>query len=179
MSRRKTVAVDMDGVIADTVTNFINWYEKDYGIRIQKESFDGKPEIEGLPDKAVRKYVHMPGFFRSVPVMEGAQDAVLALMKDFDVYIVSAAMEFPQSLIEKYEWLKEHFPFVSWSNIAFCGSKSIIGTDFIIDDHVRNLDGFKGKTLMFTAGHNLGIDRHERVNNWKEVITFLNGEILK
>ncbi len=109
--------------------------------------------------------------------MKGAKEAVLQLSENFNIYIVSAAMEFPQSLIEKYEWMKEHFPFISWKNIILCGDKSIIGTDYMIDDHVRNLDTFKGKTIMFTAGHNVGINNHTRVNNWTEVINFLNKEI--
>ena len=169
----------MDGVIADTVAQFINWYEKENGVRLDKSSFIGKPESEGLPDKAVRKFVFEKGFFRGVPVMEGAKEAVLELMKNFDVYIVSAAMEFPQSLIEKYEWLREHFPFISWHNIIFCGDKSIIGTDYMVDDHVKNLDCFKGKTFLFTAGHNVGIDSHTRVNNWTEVIALLSQELVQ
>ncbi|MCW3081277.1 5'(3')-deoxyribonucleotidase [Segetibacter sp.] len=176
--KRATIAIDMDGVIADTVLNFIQWYERDYGVRVGLEAFEGKPEAEGLPGNAVRKYVLAPGFFRSVPVMEGAKEAVLELSKTFDVYIVSAAMEFPQSLIEKYDWLQEHFPFISWRNIIFCGDKSIIGTNYMIDDHVRNLDTFKGTALMFTAGHNAGVNHHTRVNNWKEVVSFLKAEAL-
>jgi 5'-nucleotidase len=172
--KRKTIAIDMDGVIADTIAHFVACYEKDYGVRIEKTAFEGKPESEGLPNNAVRQYVYTPGFFRAVPVMEGAKEALLALSKNFDIYIVSAAMEFPQSLFEKYEWLQEHFPFITWKNIIFCGDKSIIGTDYMIDDHVKNLDCCKGKTYMFTAGHNLGIDRHTRVNNWKEVVQVFN-----
>lgn len=175
--KRKTIAIDMDGVIADTVAQFIHWFERDYGIQIGKDAFHGKPEIEVLPKEVMEKIVHSTGFFRNVPVMEDAQAAVLELMKDFDVYIVSAAMEFPRSLPEKFEWLKEHFPFISWRNIIFCGDKSVIGTDYMIDDHVRNLDCCKGKTLMFTAGHNFGIEHHTRVNNWKEVIAFLKKEL--
>lgn len=173
---RKTIAIDMDGVIADTVANFISWYEKDYGVKIPIEAFNGKLEKEGLPNNAVHKYVYTPGFFRSVPVMEGAKQAVMELMKTFDIYIVSAAVEFPLSLYEKYEWLQENFPFISWRNIIFCGDKSIISTDYMIDDHVRNLDTFKGKTLMFTAGHNAGMNHHTRVNNWKEITTYLQDE---
>jgi 5'(3')-deoxyribonucleotidase len=145
-------------------------------VRVLKDAFIGKPESEGLPDNAVRRYVYTPGFFRSVPVMEGAKEAVSELMKSFEVYVVSAAMEFPQSLFEKYEWLQEHFPFIRWSNIIFCGDKSIIGTDYMIDDHVKNLDCCRGKTFLFTAGHNAGIDRHTRVNNWKEVVELLKKE---
>lgn len=174
--KRKSIAIDMDGVIADTAEHFRTWYEKEYGIRIEKEAFIGVPESEALPDGAVRKFVYMPGFFRSVPVMAGAKEAVQKLMQHFDVYIVSAAMEFPQSLAEKYEWLQEHFPFITWNNIIFCGDKSVIGTDYMIDDHVKNLDCCKGKTIMFTAGHNVHIDRHFRVNNWDEVIAALEAE---
>ena len=177
-TKRKTIAIDMDGVIADTAAQFIVWYYKEYNAVIDKDDFNGKPESEALPNGAVRKFVFTKDFFRTVPVMDGAKEAVSELMKNFDVYIVSAAMEFPQSLNEKYEWLLEHFPFITWRNIIFCGDKSIIATDYMIDDHVKNLDCCKGKTIMFTAGHNAGIDRHQRVNNWKEVITFFNEELM-
>src|SRR5687767_12260339 len=129
-STKRTIAIDMDGVIADTVANFLIWYERDHGIKYDKSVFRGKPESQALPDNAVRKYVVTPGFFRSAPVMQGAREALLELSKNFEIFIVSAAMEFPQSLAEKQEWLGEHFEFISWKNIVFCGDKSIIGTDF-------------------------------------------------
>ena len=178
-TKRKTIAIDMDGVIADTEAHFITWYEREYGIRLAKEIFNGKSESEALPNGAARKFVYTQGFFRTLPVMEGAKEAVLQLMNSFDIYIVSAAMEFPQSLPEKYEWLQEHFPFIPWNNIIFCGDKSIIGTDYMIDDHVRNLDCCKGKTFLFTAGHNVGIERHTRVNNWNEILEVLNMEVMQ
>jgi 5'-nucleotidase len=175
--KRKTIAVDMDGVIADTVSQFIYWFERDHGIKIGKDAFYGRREIEVLPAGVMEKMVVSPGFFRTVPVMENAQEALLELSKNFELFIVSAAMEFPQSLPEKQEWLGEHFPFISWRNIVFCGDKSVIGTDYMIDDHMRNLDAFKGKTVIFTAGHNVGIDRHTRVNNWKEALQFFKNEL--
>ena len=174
---RKSIAIDMDNVIADVATHFIAWYEKETGIRVAPETLVGVPEVEAFPDKIIRKFLFTPGFFRTVPVMAGAKDAVRRLMENFDVYIVSAAMEFPQSLSEKYEWLQEHFPEISWRHIIFCGDKSVINTDFMIDDHVKNLDHFKGKTFLYTAGHNIHIDRHTRVNDWKEVIHLLEQEL--
>src|SRR5688572_20912411 len=170
--KRKTIAIDMDGVIADTTLQFINWYERDRGEKLGREYFHGKVEEECLPDGLVMKYVFAPGFFRTMPVIDGAQEAVIELMKNFDVYIVSAAMEFKQSLTEKYEWLEEHFPFIPWTNIIFCGDKSIIGTDYMIDDHVKNLDTCRGTAVLFSAGHNINIDRHQRMNNWEEVLGF-------
>ncbi len=170
---KKTIAVDMDGVLADVEAQFIAWYERDYGVKVSRESLTGLPEFDAFPDKtAIRKFINSPDFFRTLTVIPGAIDAVKKLMEDYEVYIVSAAMEFPQSLPEKYEWLKEHFPFISWSNIIFCGDKSVVNTDYMIDDHPKNLDRFKGKPIMFSAAHNANHSHHTRVDNWKDVLEF-------
>jgi 5'-nucleotidase len=166
----KTIAIDMDGVIADIEKHYIDWYERDYGVRVNRKDMEGLMEDEAMPRKdSIAKFLNTPGFFRTIPVMEGAVEAVKNLMQDHEVYIVSAAMEFPLSLYEKQQWLAEHFPFINWRNIIFCGDKSIIDTDFLIDDHLKNLDFCKGKALMFTAFHNVNHKHHQRVNNWKEL----------
>jgi|SRR5450432_688943 len=171
--KRISIAVDMDGVLADVETQFIIYYEKETGEKINKDSFLSVPENHALPDKtAVQRYVRIPGFFRTLPLIQGGIHAVRSLTKDFDVYIVSAAMEFPISLYEKKQWLEEHFPFVSWKNIVFCGDKSIIKTNYLIDDHLKNLDHFSGIPLLFTASHNMQYDHHKRVNNWDEVLGY-------
>ena len=175
---KKSIAIDMDGVIADTETQFINWYEKDYGVRISRSEIIGLKEDEMFPDKtASRKFAFTPGFFRTLPVMQGAVEAVKTLTENFDVYIVSAAMEFPQSLSEKAAWLKEYFPFIDWRHVVFCGDKRIINTDYMIDDHIKNLDFFKGTTIMFHAFHNVNHDHHQRVNNWAEVLSLMEKEL--
>src|SRR5690348_12916899 len=158
---KKTIAVDMDGVMADVETQFISWIQKEKGIKLQVADLNGSNEKIDLPVRSmIRKFVYTPGFFRTLPLMPGVVEAIQALMEHFEVYIVSAAMEFPQSLKEKYEWLQEHFPFIGWQNIVFCGDKSIINTDYMIDDHCRNLDGCKGKTLLFHAYHNGDVQHH-------------------
>lgn len=172
---KKTIAIDMDGVLADVEIHFINWYARDYGVNIKPEDLLGKSEEEAFPDAgAVRQFAFTPGFFRTVPLMQGAVDAVKILMENYEVYIVSAAMEFPQSLPEKLEWLKEHFPFINWRNIVFCGDKSIVNTDYMIDDHIKNLDTFRGKAIMFHAFHNVNYSHHTRANNWKHVLELLS-----
>lgn len=174
MTHKKSIAIDMDNVIADVESNYLVWYGEAYGVRVDKSSLLGKPESEAFPVKtAIHKFLFTEGFFRSVPVMPGAQDAVKKLMEKYEVYIVSAAMEFPQSLSEKQSWLGQHFPFISWRNIIFCGDKSIIGTDIMIDDHLKNLDVFKGETYLFTASHNVNVTKHTRLNNWEEAVKIL------
>ena len=174
---RISIAVDMDGVLADTETHFIQYYEAETGEKINRNSLLGVPESFAFPDKtAVRRYVYMPGFFRTLPLIAGSVAAVKTLMEHFDVYIVSAAMEFPQSLFEKKQWLEEHFPFITWRNIVFCGDKSIIRTDYMIDDHIKNLDYFSGIPLLFSASHNVHVNHHQRLNNWEEILQYFENK---
>ena len=77
-------------------------------------------------------------------------------------------MEFKNSLIDKYEWLAEHFPFIPWTNIIFCGNK-IVNVDIFIDDRIRNFAGFDGRALLYTSPHNFLITNYERVDNWQQV----------
>lgn len=173
IKERISIGIDMDGVLADTQTHFIKYYEDETGIRIDPESMLGIPENDAFPDKtAVQRFVRMDGFFATLPVMPGSIEAVRELNRDFQVYIVSAAMEFPQSLFEKKRWLEIHFPFISWKQIVFCGDKHVIRTDYLIDDHLKNLDYFPGTPIMFTASHNIHFNHHYRVNNWAEVLDY-------
>ena len=177
MKKLKRIAVDMDGVLADTDAHYLTWYYNTYGVRIPYEHMVGKSEGEGFPEEgAIRRFILSPGFFRTLPVIPGAVEAVRELMEDYEIFIVSAAMEFPLSLPEKYEWLQEHFPFIPWTHIVFCGDKSLINTDYMIDDHPKNLDKFKGTTIMFNAAHNANIDHHQRVRSWTEVLALLKKE---
>lgn len=164
----------MDGVMADTTQQYIDWYSARYGVKVDRESLNGKPETTGFPQEdVVRGFLYEPGFFRTAPLIAGSQEVIRALHDKHEVFIVSAAMEFPQSLPEKLDWLQEHFPYIGWQNIVFCGSKAIVDADYMIDDHVKNLRSFKGQPLMFTAPHNVYITDYRRVNNWEEV-----GELL-
>ncbi|MGM9477375.1 5' nucleotidase, NT5C type [Pedobacter sp. GSP4] len=167
---KRTIGIDMDGVLADIEDHILQTYYQETGILLTRDDIKGKQEEELFTDRAiVMNICNRVGFFRNLPVMDGAIETVKQLMEDYEIFIVSAAMEFPLSLFEKHEWLAEHFPFISWKNIIFCGDKRIIDTDYLIDDHCKNLDFCKGKALMFTAFHNVDKDHHQRIDHWNEV----------
>jgi len=163
----------MDGVLADVYRQFISFEEKESGIRLSIDSLLGKEEYEAF--KHGRKHVNEPNFFRLAPLMDGAVATLKALNEKYDLFIVSAAMEFPNSLIEKHGWLAEHFPFITWKQIVFCGSKTVVQGDIMIDDHYKNLDHFNGQRILFTQPHNYGHDDrgHTRVNSWAEIAALL------
>jgi len=171
MSNKIRIAIDMDEVIADTIDKFIELYKREHNIEIRLDQMDGKEFNEMLPEEikqTLKQYIHQPGFFRDLKVMPDSQEVVKALCEKYDVYIVSAAMEFPNSLLDKHDWLAEHFPFIHWKNIIFCGNK-IVDVQIMIDDRIRNFAGFKGRPLLYTSPHNLLITEYERVSSWAEV----------
>ncbi len=169
----KTIAVDMDGVLADVYQQFIKMHFEESGEILKTENLWGLTEAEAFPH--LLKHVNTEGFFRSAPVLEGAKEALGQLYKSYDLYIVSGATEFPLSLTEKQAWLNEHFPFIPWQQMVFCGSKKIIKADIMIDDHFKNLDHFEGKTYLFTQPHNKNAPdgKHQRVNSWEDIMPIL------
>lgn len=175
----KVIALDMDEVIADVVPKFLDYYEKDFGTRPDKGKYWGKKIYEQVNAGHIRNYLHDKGFFLDLPVMEDSQEVVKWLTEHYEVFIVTAAMEFRNSLEDKYDWLQANFPFIHWKNFVCCGDKSIIKADYMIDDHVRNLLKFDGKGLLYTASHNIDDTRFARANNWKEVKAFFEAELKK
>ena len=169
----KTLAIDMDGVLADVLALFLDLDARDFGRRKTLEEIEGVPELQAF--ERILDYLHRDGFFRSAPVIPGSREVLYRLNQHYNVYIVSAATEYPKSLSEKQSWLDEHFPFITWQQMVFCGSKQIIRADVMIDDHLKNLDFFPGETYLFHAPHNARVEapRHRRVRGWKEIATLL------
>ena len=167
----KRLIVDMDDVIADATGQFIQYYEKEFGVRVTRESLNHQDEGLGFPDHhdIIQGFPFRETFFRTMTPHEGSQEILEQLNKKYQLFIVSAAMEFPLSLFEKLKWLEEHFKFLHWKQIVFCGSKAVVHGDYMIDDLPYNLETFNGEKYIFSAPHNLHIHTYPRLNNWKEV----------
>lgn len=166
----------MDEVLADPLSKFIKLYHRDYGVPLDLKLQPGNEIYHHVPEHANRKwydYINEKGFFRDLPVISGSVQAVKKLQQDYDVYVVSAAMEFRNSLEDKVDWLAEHFPFISWKNIVLCGDK-IVDVDIMIDDRIKNFTNFNGRKLLFSSPHNMLITGYERVDNWQQVLDKFN-----
>jgi len=176
MAEKPRIAVDMDEVIAQVLPKFLDIYEAETGRRLSKADYHGKKiyQVEGAVN--VRDSLFKPGFFADLSVMPHSQEVLRELSEAYDIFIVTAAQEFRNSLADKHDWLQEHFPFIHWKNYVFCGDKSIIRADYMIDDHTYNLASFTGRGLLFTASHNIDEEDFTRVDNWLEVRDFFQAE---
>ncbi|MEX0315646.1 MAG: 5'(3')-deoxyribonucleotidase, partial [Allomuricauda sp.] len=163
-------------VIADTYGAHLDLYKEKYGVQLNLEDCHGKEAWESVPAEhreQVMGHAWQVGFFRDLKLIEGSQEILAELDKKYEVYIASAAMQFPNSLKEKSDWLDEFFPFIPWQRRILCGHKFILKGDILIDDRTYNLEKFDGRSILFTSPHNVNSNGFERANSWDEIATKL------
>ena len=121
---KKIIFIDMDGVIAN---------------------FNKAAEEGGWthrPDKHVN--------YRNLEVISGAQDALIRLNKDFDIFIASTPpWDRPDMWSAKREWLAEHFPWLKRKLILTHRKDLLIGDILIDDSRWRGQPDFQGDWLWF------------------------------
>lgn len=167
-----TIFVDMDEVIADAYQAHIDIYNKEFNAQLKAEDCFGKEVWQCVPEEhqqTIKDHTYRDCFFKDLSIIADSQEVLKALSEKHDVYIASAAMEFPQSLREKSDWLDKHFPFISWQKRILCGDKHVLKGDVLIDDRSKNLAPFSGRSIMFTSPHNVNVSNFERADSWKEI----------
>jgi len=169
--RRQRIAIDMDEVMADALTEHLRRYNAAYGTSITPGELSGRHLEQCIPPahRDAAEAMLDASFFEDLAVLPDCQEVVRELAGRYDVFIASAAMDVPCSFDAKYRWLQRHFPFIPPANIVFCGDKTIVDADYLIDDRARHFANFKGQPLLFSAPHNAGEARYTRVGSWKEV----------
>ena len=178
MFSRLRIAIDMDEVLADTLTAEITWFNAQWGYNLSKSMLAGR-ELADVVDAAAfeahESLLSQGVFFRDISVMPGSQGAVEMIASRHDVFVVSAATEYPSSCAYKFTWLREHFTFIPPERIVFCGDKSILAAHVLIDDNCRHFSRFTGHGMLFLAPHNLEIKGWPRLRDWEEArATLLN-----
>jgi 5'(3')-deoxyribonucleotidase len=181
---RKIIAVDMDEVIADALQEHLDRYNRDFANdqtpAITLADLQGRRLWQVIPTHrhaTLDNYFRDADFFRNLRVMPHAQRVLERLQSRYEIFIASAAMEVPSSFAAKYDWLAQHFPFIPTSHIVFCGDKSILRADYLIDDNPRQLSLFHDTTnplapregILYTSPANIHITDYRRVDDWLAV----------
>jgi 5'(3')-deoxyribonucleotidase len=171
----KRIAVDMDEVLADALGEHLARYNRDHGESITKLQLHGKGlwEVVSVDRHArLEAYLRSDDFFEDLPVVEDSQEVLAKLAEHYEIFVATAAMEFPNSFGSKYRWLRRHFSFIPATHYVFCGDKSILHADYLIDDSYRHFKSFKGKGILFSAPHNARVRDVHRVSTWREIEEF-------
>lgn len=169
------ICVDMDEVMADTLAEHLRRYNQAFDEALRPEDLAGRGIWQSTPISRrdqLRAFLDAEDFFEDLPLMQDSQSVLRELSERFEIYVATQAMAVPNSLGPKYRWLQRHFPFIPPTHYVFCGDKSILRAEYLIDDLPKNLLRFEGQGLLFTAPHNLTERDFVRVNNWQEVAVY-------
>lgn len=170
------IAIDMDEVLADTHSAKAVLYAE-LGYSWSEEELRGRKmgelapaEIEAQVEGELQKGL----FFAGIDPIAGAREAVEAMSERHEIFIATAAMEYPASCAHKVAWMHRHFPSVQTLNLVMCGDKSVLATDVLIDDSPRHFGGFGGTGVCFTALHNMDDDVPYRLDSWVDAPTLMD-----
>ncbi len=169
------ICVDMDEVMADTLAEHVQRYNRLFDDSISVADLWGKglwDVVSSDRQEALRTILHSEDFFEDLPVMPDAPEVLRELTDRFEVFVATQAMSVPTSFAPKYRWLQRHFPFLPPTHYVYCGDKSILRADFLIDDLPRNLLRFQGTGILYSAPHNLAANGFTRVAGWREVAAY-------
>jgi 5'(3')-deoxyribonucleotidase len=169
---RPILCVDMDEVIADALGEHLSRYNRDFSERLTRADLEGRWLWDLVPadrQQALSDYISSEDFFAVLQVMPHAQRVLERLQTRYEIYIATAAMEVPSSFNAKFLWLKQHFPFIAPSHMVFCGNKSILRADYLIDDNPRQLRLFRGEGILFSSPANVNVTGFRRVRDWLDV----------
>ncbi|MFC4242634.1 hypothetical protein ACFOYW_04550 [Gryllotalpicola reticulitermitis] len=130
---------------------------------------------------AIRDVITEQDFFATMPVYDGARDALIQMQRaGISVVVCTSPMTSnPMSWSAKAAWVRRHLGQRFVEALAIAGDKTLVRGDVLVDDRV----GLTGRRepewqqVFFTQPYNADIDgpHLDRWANWEEVISPLIG----
>jgi 5'-nucleotidase len=160
--KKLRVLCDMDSVIAELNPKWYAAANADHGSNVCVADVTDWDTSKFFPcGKGIFEYLGRPGFFRDLPVMPGAYDALKAIHDAGHEVILLTACSWAEAKKDKTLWVEEHFPFLSGQLIMVDRRvpKDAIRGDVLIDDGPHNIIGYKQAypnafTIMFEYPYN-------------------------
>jgi len=171
MNKKLIIALDVDDVILDLVSNWIRIYNRDFNNSVRKEDVNSwdigaivRPEDRG----AMYEYASNAEIFNTAPPVIDALEGV-NLIKSYGHRVIYATANNPFGC--KLPWLIKHKFLDSEDDLVTAYDKSLILADYLIDDKYDNVLAFKGKSYLFSQPWNEGLSFHNKVLNWRNIIS--------
>ena len=182
--RPLTILVDVDNVLEDLNTAWVNAVNQKYGTSTKPEdivSWRIEKYFEGLSRTQVFSPLHDPKFWESLTPLDGAQEYMQRLIKDgHKLFVVTSCH--PDTIKFKHKFLAKYFPFIPFKDVIITSHKQMIKGDVLIDDAPHNFDCSDSAGnqigLLMGAPHNRDFNALGfgliRVESWKEIYEAIN-----
>jgi 5'-nucleotidase len=180
-THRNIILVDMDGVIADQHLGFLNIIAAQYpeimghysGEDLHYEFEQNFPKEHHALIKSLR---NKEGFFRDLPIIPGAKEALTAMHeRGDDVYICTAPIwEYHYCVPEKFAWIEKHLGHDWTMRILTARDKTVVSGTFLIDDKedVTGAHIPSWEHIVYDRPYNKDAPDKRRLDwgNWNEVL---------
>lgn len=177
-----TIAVDVDGTVADLYPELFRLYNKDYNDHVTVES--AMPayghetwHIKKECGSKILDYFDLPTIYDNINPVPGALEGIQYL-RDLHYRIVFNSSCFINRSDDKLKWLIKH-KFIKGSDRLFkdwmvVADKSLINADIMIDDRPENIYNFKGLGIIFNQPYNQDALADARLKGWDDIIRVMS-----
>lgn len=179
MTSRSSLAVDFDGVVADTGTLKCRWLQRELGIRTLPDLTDRSSllRLVGLNDYLrMQASIGLESTLTALP-LPGCTDALEKISKKFSILIVTARSS--ENTVWISRWL-DQYGLIELVNavIETCASPKVLvarqlGCSALVDNDLRHLlgrDDVALRRLYFSQTGVVNDANVERVRSWTEVV---------
>lgn len=171
------ILIDMDSVVVDLCSKWFSTYNEEAGDDLRMEnvaSWDTHLYIKGDP-KHLYGILCRPGFYDSLPPLDGAVDAVTELAKAGHEIRFCTATPSADAARSKMEWVDREFAHLNWrghKHVILTHEKHWIDANILIDDSPHNLEAFTrssgfGSALAIAYPYNESFDGF-RAHDWRD-----------
>jgi 5'(3')-deoxyribonucleotidase len=165
MEKRFTFAIDCDEVLRALLGNMVSLYNETFGENLQyddvkefkvEKSFPRIYELTGMTASRWFFQEHSEELFAKSSAFPEIKQDIETLQQYGDVIIVTYQKTY-KNKIDTLNWLEEHG--IITDGICFLKDKTLIHSDFLVDDNTWNFIGSHAKTgILITAPYNKDTD---------------------
>lgn len=170
--RKLIIGVDVDDVTLELVSAWLQRYNVDYNDTLVES--DIKSWDIGSYTKIGHRmydYLKYPSLYDGVEPVHNSLFGVSTL-RNMGYRVVFVTASSPEQSGRKYRWLLEKGYVHKRSDYYEALDKSLIATDYLIDDNPDNVVSAFGQGIVFTKPWNRLLINYPRVNNWTEIIDY-------
>jgi 5'(3')-deoxyribonucleotidase len=198
--KKKTIAVDVDDVLAAEAEFIVEYSNKHWGHALTLEDYqENWSEMWGVDTPEVERralILHSPGNATSYQLMAGAPEALRTLKKSYELVILTSRREMVKD--ETLTWLNDVFADV-FSEVHFTGFwdsvsedrhlltkgelAKQIGADYLIDDQAKHCFAAAEAGIDSVLFGNYAQTRElqlpkgvTRCKDWAEVLEYFDGQ---
>jgi len=148
MSKRLTILVDLDSTVVDLMSVWIASYNAEMAPddeEIDIDTMKGSFADATRSGKRVYEFLNREGWFRYLPELEGAIDAVKELHDlGHRIVVCTSPGKSEWAPSDKFRWVAEHMPFLKLpDDLIIAHDKFMVKADVLIDDNPRQAKPYR------------------------------------